>query len=464
MKILKFTIGIVCALALTTGCTESYIEGYDISPNDPSEVPEANLLTASQVALFGNFTGELAREAAIFMQSQAGLKDQSLEEHARYRIFEGDNQNDWESIYTDWMDPACDLIDKADETNPYYKGIGLVMKAWAGGYTSDVWGDIPFSQAIKGLDNLNPEYDTQEEVYAQVQSLLSQAITELSKPESANLLLPGSDDLIFKGDAGKWIKLAWTLKARYFNRVSKHYAYSADSVLYCLQRGMTEEADNAMAVFGVTANNANQWYAFYVLRPGYMGMGAYFVDRLKTSSDPRLPFYCAEDANGNYTPSGIDTRTPVLDASEIGPLFNASAQPVPLATYFEAKFLEAEAQLRKGSNDLAAQACNDGIKASVKWATRADASDDFVTAVASLTASDIDLETIMLNKYDAMFTQLEVWTDWRRTGFPVLTPNPDPLANANGIPYRFPTCISERNYNSNAIVVNNNYVKPWFAE
>ncbi|MFC0876949.1 SusD/RagB family nutrient-binding outer membrane lipoprotein [Saccharicrinis sp. FJH2] len=464
MKILKFTIGIVCALALTTGCTESYIEGYDVSPNDPSVVPEANLLTAAEVALFGNVTGEMARETSVFMQSQAGLKDQSLEEHARYRIFEGDNQNDWESIYTDWLDPACDLIDKAEGINPYYKGIGLILKAWAGAYTSDIWGDIPFSQAIKGLENLNPEYDTQEMVYQQAQNLLSQAITELSKPESANLLLPGSDDLIFEGDAEKWIKLAWTLKARYFNRVSKHYAYSADSVLYCLQFGMTEEADNAMAVFGETANNANQWYAFYVLRPGYMGMGAYLVDRLKANSDPRLPFYCAEDANGNYTPSGIDTRTPVLDASEIGPLFNASAQPVPLVTSFEAKFLEAEAQLRKGSNDLAAQACNDGIKASVLWATGADAPEEFVTAIASLTATDINLETIILNKYDAMFTQLEVWTDWRRTGYPVLTPNPDPLANQNGIPFRYPTCISERNYNSNAIVVNNNYIKPWFAE
>lgn len=464
MKILKLTIGIVCALALSTACTNNYIEGYDVSPNYPSDVPEANLLTACQVAMFGNVTGELARESAIFMQSQAGLANQSLEDHARYQIFEGDNQNDWESIYTDWMDPATDLINKAEGINPYYKGIGLIMKAWAGGYTSDIWDAIPFSEAIAGIENLNPSYDSQEEVFVQVQNLLNQAISELNKPESANLLIPASDDLIFQGDIHKWIKMAWTMKARYFNRISKRVAYSADSVLFCLQKGISEQSENAMAVFGETANNANQWYAFYTLRPGYMGMGEFLIERFKANNDPRLTYYAAPDVNGNYTGSGIDTRTPVLDASEIGPLFNVSSNPVPLITYHEAKFLEAEAHLRKGNNDLAAQACNTAILASVKWATGNDAPNDFEKSFASLNANNINLETIMLNKYDALFTQLEVWTDWCRTGFPVLRPNPDPLANPNGIPFRFPTCISERNYNSNAIVINDNYAKPWYAQ
>lgn len=464
MNISKYTAIILCALILIVGCTESYIEGYEINPNSPSDVPEANLLTASQVAMFGNVTGELAREAAIFMQSQAGLSNQSLEEHARYQIFEGDNSNDWESIYADWMDPAHDLIEKAEGTNAWYKGIGLIMKAWAGAYASDVWGDVPFSGAILGMENLNPAYDAQEDVYQQVQNMLSAAISELSKPESENLMIPATDDLIYGGDVQKWVKLAWSLKARYHNRTSKHHSYSADSTLFCLGKGIDSQEANAMAAFGETANNANQWYAFYVLRPGYMGMGEYLVEQLKANNDPRLAFYADVDPNGNYVGSGIDTRTPILDASVIGPLFNSSANPVPLATFYEAKFLEAEAQLRKGNKDLAAQACNEGVLASVKWATGSEAPADFKASMASLTSSDIDLKTIIQNKYVALFTQLEVWTDWRRTGYPELTPNPDPLANQNGIPYRFPTCISERTYNSNAVVINDNYVKPWFAE
>lgn len=464
MQRLKTTISIVCALALTVGCTETYIEGYDVNPNSPSEVPEANLLTASQVAMFGNVTGELAREAAIFMQSQAGLSNQSLEEHARYQMFEGDNQNDWESIYADWMDPAVDLINKAGDANPYYKGIGLIMKAWAGAYASDIWDAVPFSEAILGIENLNPTYDSQEDVFIQVQSSLSAAISELDKPEDSNLLLPQSDDLIFNGDIEKWKKLAWTMKARYYNRVSKKYDYTADSIQVCLQNGIASSDDNAMAVFGESANNANQWYAFYVLRPGYMGMGEYFIEKLKTNNDPRLPYYATATDESNYIGSGVDSRTPVLDASIIGPLFNQSSKPVPLITFHEAKFIEAEAYLRKGNKEEAAKSCNEGIIESVKWATGQNAPEEFLNAIASLNANTINLEVIISHKYDALFTQIEVWNDWRRTGYPTLSPNPDPLANANGIPYRFPTCISERNYNSNATVVNNNYAKPWFAQ
>ena len=464
MKINKIIFAAIGLAAIITGCTESYIEGYDVSPNYPSDVPAANLLTASQVAMFGNTTGEYAREASIFIQSQAGLKDQSLEEHARYRIFEGDNANDWESVYTDWMEPASDLIIKAGDENPYYKGMGMVMKAWAGAFLSDLYNQIPFSEAINGLENLNPAYDTQEEVFSQLQTMLNEAIVLLEKPQSANMILPAGDDLIYGGNNAKWVKLAWTLKARYFNRVSKRIASSADSVLLCLTNGIASEDDNAMAVFGETANNANQWYAFYVLRPGYMGMGEYLVNRLKANNDPRLMAYADTTAQGEYVGSGVDTRIPVLTASEIGPLFNASSKPVPLVTYHEVKFLEAEAYLRKENKIMAATSYNNGVKASVKWATGTDAPAAFVSNMASKAAADIDLETIMLGKYDAMFTSVEVWNDWRRTGYPVLTPNPDPLANSNGIPYRFPSCISERTYNSNAVIVSSLYEKPWFAE
>ena len=130
----------------------------------------------------------------------------------------------------------------------------------------------------------------------------------------------------------------------------------------------------------------------------------------------------------------------------------------------EVKFLKAEAYLIKENKTMAATSYNNGVKASVKWATGTDAPAALVSNMASKAAADIDLETIMLGKYDAMFTSVEVWNDWRRTGYPVLTPNPDPLANSNGIPYRFPSCISERTYNSNAVIVSSLYEKPWFAE
>lgn len=454
---------LILVLFILGGCTKSYIEGYDISPNNPSKVLNSNLLTATQVSLFGNVTGELARVSSIWVQSQSGISNQSAEEQATYQIYEGDNTNDWGSIYQDWMETADNLATQAGDANPQYKGIGLILKAWAGAFASDFWGDIPFSEAISGVKNLSPKFDTQEEVYKQVQGMLSTGIKLLGKTNSGESV--GSDDLIYGGDSEAWIKMAWTLKARYFNRVSKKYSYSADSVLICLSHGFTSSADDAFAKFGTNANNANQWYAFYSSqRIGYMAMGEYLVERMKANNDPRLPFYAAKDKNGNYTGSSADTRNINLEASVLGPLFNVTDAPVPLISYAEAKFLEAEAKLTKGNKDGAATAYNEGVKASVKWVTGADAPAAFVTSQASKTAANISQQTILEGKYDALFTLTEVWNDWARTGYPVLVPNKDPLARAGGIPYRFPTCINERTYNKNAIVVSDVYNKPWYAK
>ncbi|MFO7657961.1 MAG: SusD/RagB family nutrient-binding outer membrane lipoprotein [Bacteroidales bacterium] len=462
-------IGFFSAFLLFNSCTESYIEGYEISPNDPVEVLESNLLSAAEVAVFGNVTGELARLASIFVQSQAGVSNQSLNEQATYQIFEGDNVNDWGSIYGDWMETAQNLIDQAGDENPYYKGMGLVLKAWAGAFASDTWGDVPFSEALQGIDNLNPVFDSQQSIYAAVQTMLSDGITNLSAAESANKSLPGSDDFIFKGNVSKWIKMAWVLKARYANRVSKKSTTSADDVLtYLTNAGLTGIEDNAYAKFGANANNANQWYAFYQTRTGYMSMGEYFINKLVANNDPRLPFYSSNkdfrDTIVGYVGSPVDTRNFNLNASEIGPLFNGSIKPVPMVTYEEAKFLEAEAYLRKNNPEAAASAYNLGVLASVLAVTGADAPAAFVTSHASKTVADINLETIMLGKYDALFTQIEVWTDWRRTGLPTLVANPDPMANSGGIPYRLPASIDERTANANYKGVLNMYQKPYFAE
>lgn len=461
-------IGIIGAFLLFNKCTESYIEGVDVSPNSPGEVLESNILAAAEVALFGNLTGELARLSSIFVQSQAGIKDQPLNELGTYKIYEGDNVNEWGSVYDDWMESAQNLIDQAGDVNPYYKGIGLVLKAWAGAVAADVWGDVPFSEALQGIDNLNPKFDTQQEIYASVQTILSEGITELGKAESANTALPGEDDYIFGGDASKWIKMAWVLKARYANRVSKKSASSADDVLtYLTNANLTGIEDNAYAKFGAKANNANQWYAMYTLRSGYMGMGAFLVDRLAANSDPRLPFYSSDkDVEGTvvgYVGSSPNTEEANINASVIGPYLNGSAQPVPIVTYEETKFLEAEAQLRKSNPDGAATAYNAGVLASVMAVTGADAPADFITNHASKAAGDMTLETIMLGKYDALFSQLEVWSDWRRTGFPALVPNQSPIANDGGIPYRLPTPIDERTTNANYQGVLDLYQKPWFA-
>lgn len=458
------TLQITCVMLFAIGCTDSYVKDLNTSPNSPSEVLNSNLLTAAEVALFGNVTGEIARTSSIWMQSQAGLGSQSLDEHAMYKLFEGDNVNEWGSIYTDWMETSENLIIQAGNENPYYKGMGIVLKAWAGCFTSDVWGDVPFSEATLGINNLHPNYDSQSGVYSASQQMWSDAISLFEKPVTDNAELPEGDDLVFNGDITKWIKMTWMLKARYANRISNKSSYNADNVILFLNNAnLSGTEDNAYAKFGDKANNANQWYAFYQQRTGYMGMGEYLIEKMSANKDPRLSYYSDTTSIGEYLGSPVDTRNVIDTASIIGSYLNASSNSVPLITFEECKFIEAEALLTSNATE-SAKAFNEAVLASVKRITGIEADSTFKADHASKEAADMSLEVIINGKYISSFSQVEVWNDWRRTEYPTIIKNPDPKANKKGIPQRFPTCIDERLNNQNAILISDNYQKVWFAK
>jgi hypothetical protein len=129
-------------------------------------------------------------------------------------------------------------------------------------------------------------------------------------------------------------------------------------------------------------------------------------------------------------------------------------------TFFEAKFLEAEAAFRANQPLRAATAYNEAVTANVTKLGVADAA--FLASVAAETAATITLEKIMTQKYIAMFTQCEVWSDWRRTNLPALTPNAG--ASINEIPRRFPTAQNERLYNNKAQVVSDLTQRVWWDQ
>ncbi len=450
-------------LIFTSGC-EKYIDGYDISPNDPTQVTPALLLSTIEVSTFATLNGGVNRASSVFTQQLEGTDGQMIDV-ANYVLLEGDNVNEWNSIYTDCIVEANTLIEMAGVENPYYVGIAKVIKAMNLGVLTDSWGDVPNREAglgIQGEQSYSPHFDTQEIVYQDIQTLLSDAIVLLKKNVAENKLVPQNDDFIFNGDVAKWVNTSWILKARYANRLSKKDAIgSADKVLEYLAN-LDANATDAMAVFGSNSSELNPWYAFANERGTYIRMGKYFVDLLAGMADPRLQFFCGLDEAGGI--SGAATGSEDVAASPIGPVYNDNLMPLPLVTLVESKFLMAEAQFRKSNADGAAQALNAAIKASVLQITGSDDA-AFYLAQASETASSVTLSKIMTHKYVAMFLQLENYNDWRRTGIPALTPNSGANVVNNGlIPVRFPTPQDERINNPNATVVSDINSPVWWAQ
>lgn len=438
------------ATLLFSSCAK-FVDGYEVSPNSPSQATLGLMLTQVEVATFSNYTGQLARLSSVMVQSQAGVQFQ-FEDLANYAIREGDNDNEWTDLYTKGMLEAKTIITQAGTTSPHYAGVAKILLAMNLGLATDLWGDVPYSQAFNGLEGesaFNPAFDSQEAVYTEIQNLLSGAVTDLAAASS--LLAPGTDDLIFGGDLAKWTATAHLLAARYANHLSKRNAAgSATAALAHLDAafaaGLAADGTyDCMAVFGGNGNELNQWYAFNQSREDYIKMGGALVDLMIAINDPRLDEYASADDAGGF--SGTALGTTDQTTSDIGTFFGAEDASLPLASYVEAKFIEAEAAFRSGDLGRAATAHNDAIRSHVLLVNgAADAA--YEADQASETSQTISLQKIMTHKWVAMFTQVESWTDWRRTAIPTLAPNPN--GAVIGIPRRLPTPLDERLYNTNA--------------
>lgn len=451
MKYILLALSLLGFSACNTG------DDLYLDPSRPLLPSSGTLLTALEVNTFMNYEGELNRTANIYSQHFAGVLGQSLEAQD-YDISESGFNNTWAGIYSGTMQNAKLLINTYSEGRPYYSGIGKVLLAMNLGLATDLWGDVPYSDAFGGASgNFTAKYDSQEDVLKSIQTLLDEAIVDLSKTKADNLELVGDDDLIFGGVVSNWIRSAWILKARYANRLSlKDAQGSANKVI--------EYVDNALAITGFdmeakhSEGNINQWEAFENERAGYMVANKYLVDLLTQRGDPRLEYYF-EKVGSEYV--GADIQSPVINTTasiinydpDAG--FFAGVRNFPLATTYELYFLQAEAQFRLGID--AGEALNNAVEASVEYVTAGE-----ITTIAQANYSNPTLSQIMTEKWIAFCGQIEAYNDYRRTQLPVLTPRTGAVRNYT--PVRMPTPQVERLGNpDNAKVIELN-VPVWWAK
>lgn len=451
-----YIVSFVSTILLGLTSCQHELETFNENPNSPTEVSTpTTLLTGGEIGTIMNSTGNLPRTLSLFTQHTNGNQFQSLD-YTNYFLTETDVETDWANIYQAGVN-LNQIIKQFGAQDPYYDGIARVLMAINIGYATDVWGDVPFSQAFQGINGLSPKYDSQEQVISQIQTYLDTAITDFSKPVSANKNIPSSNDIFYGGDISKWRKLAYALKARYALRLTQRdgSAAAAQKALNYLQNSFTSSSDNLVATFD-GGNNQNLWYGFSNQRSGYMSMGKYFVDILKNNNDPRLTYFVGLD---NHNPSGYSGSAPEdadTDASPFGSFFAGSASTSNIIfSYSEIKFIEAEAQFRLGNATSAQAALKAAVSASLVDVTGSDNPTFANTASAAVT-----LQNIITQKYIALFTTIEPYNDWRRTGFPVLTPNQN--SQSKKIPLRLITPKSERTLNTNATVVGDLYAPVWW--
>jgi len=180
IKVVAASLGVALAAA---GCG-SFLTGEKLSsdPNQPSSATRDQLFVGVQANLFSSQENSVAMTVCMWMQQCAGVGGRFVEQYSRYVVDEFSWDGNWFNVYT-----GGGLIDlrkieasaRADGDSVYL-GIAKIWEAFDIGTAADLWGDIPYSDAV-GSD-ATPTLDSQAAVYDSVQALLSQAIVELGGP------------------------------------------------------------------------------------------------------------------------------------------------------------------------------------------------------------------------------------------------------------------------------------------
>lgn len=420
------------------------LEEANINKNDPTEVPVNVLLPFNEEQIADMTVSPLQVMSGIFMQYYEGIDNHPhpvqsyIVNEALYVDWE------WNNYYNGPMENIYQMLLKAEEDSAYYyTGIGKTLMALCLGNVTSLWGDIPYSEALLGSENLSPKYDSQQSIYESIQQLLDEAIVEFNKTYSGKK--PAEDDVIYNGDINKWLMTAYALKARYYMHLTKRASdlpYDpAQKALEAIAGGFVDSNDDLEYQYGFSASEDNPFYSYSLTN--YIIPNPYFVGLLDDLNDPRKEQLFAV----------IFGQINILDG-----YFTRNTSPVHMMTYHELKFIEAEARLRISATDPEAQnALNEAIRANMTKVSEGSISeteiDDYIAANATLTGNfETDLQTIIVQKYIALYTSIESWTDFRRTGYPELTPNSGGDHNQNpggAIPRRLPYCQTERLYNTN---------------
>ncbi|MFK7949478.1 MAG: SusD/RagB family nutrient-binding outer membrane lipoprotein [Saprospiraceae bacterium] len=468
---MKKIIYIVTATLIMVSCTNNFTD-INTNPNSPVDVEPGLLLrnvlweSAEKLSFEGTAAGGL-------LAQQFTLIDFNLfDRHDLTGVQFGGNP--WPTLYTLLRDNEI-ILEKAQTTPSlaHYEGVALVLKTYLAGITTDVFGDVPYSEAAAGKSGITqPKFDLQEDIYKGENGLianLDKAITAL-QDVNPNAVLEG--DIIFNGDYSAWIKFANSLKIKYLMRMSDVENVNTQlQAIYDSGNYIATSEENAIFNFTTSQPNNFRWATARAGDFQVFVMSLTMDEVLTNLNDPRVVTMFRPTANDPNiyagTLNGPNTAvTPVIagDFSFAGEIFreNCGDLDANFMTAFETNFLLAEAAERgfitANAQDLYETAVQQAFDF---WLTTMPT--DYLTTGDAAYGNIDKLEQIATQKWIANLSNgYESWIDWKRTGFPTLKTISASLNN-DLIPVRMPYPATEQalntaNYNVTAEAANDNSI------
>ena len=441
----------VALLVVLVGGCESFLD-VNTDPNAPVNARVDVRLPAVVTGMVHTvYYGDPGQWTVEWMQQTSYNRDsRSYDEIQLYEVQDNSANGAWSYHYATMLNELRLMAAEVDpDEEAAYAGLVKFLSAWVWAHTTDLWGPVPFTNALDPAQP-TPEYDDQlPTIYGQVLTMMDEAVAAMRQP---SLRKPGSNDLLFGGDMSRWVKLARTVQARHQLRLAyapgENPQERAQAALSALAEGFTSNADDAVFEYPGGAGGRNPLWR-YIDRGLLFTASGLTVDMLMERNDPRLPIMVEpaikDMENGETVYRGhynhVDPE-PDSTISEVGHHFTAEDAPLSVGTYADAKFTEAEARLIVGGAGAADAPYREGIRAIMeKWGVDAADISAYLAERPSLASVANPLEEIIREKWIANYLTVEPWNDWRRTGYPSIDPVPGGFLPS--IPVRIRTPESE---------------------
>jgi len=322
MKFRKISTALALAgvLAAAPGCKEFF--NVNVDPISPRAVNLRDILPVTQVTMaagLGNNTNGLSQYTMALMQqlyNSRGIGN---------FLQTGDSfTNSWSTLYSDMLVNNEQIINQGTAEQQWgYVGIAQLQKAYVFSQIVDVWGDVPYSEALRGADKTvvrydAPRFDKDVEIYngsadgtvKGLFALIDEGLANLLKASSRNSELT-TVDLIYRGSLVKWGRFGRTLKLKLYNQLRKTNpdATVSAQITPLLGGDLITELDDFELPYssGINPDNRNLGYiADYGNSSPENRIGRYFYEDMVAKNDPRVRYYFFLQVAPGTAVTGVD--------------------------------------------------------------------------------------------------------------------------------------------------------------
>lgn len=472
MRNIKYILVIISLSILFSACKKDLV-GLNENPNDSTTVDPALLFKQSLKDGAGSYNSDVDVEQWSIMNWCMYLATRGGVAVGDEYVVPSGKDALWTEQFSRALMGAQQTINlSSDPSMVNLNAAAKIWKVFLFHKITDLWGEIPYSEALKGYSDLTyaPKYDTQKEIYYAMLKDLKDAVSGIDQSKAMAF---SESDLIYMGNMDHWTRFANSLRLRIATHLKYVDAEKYASEMNDLQNQLLIDGNTQSAIFPFNSEKKNHLYeVVYSQQAATRNNPSHFLTELLSSTnDPRISIFLdvtprsviypwekkykgvpnlLENTNTTWSSFQNDWT----DISPIGNWFLRDETPGVFIGYSEVCFLKAEAALEGLWSGSADEFLKDGIRANIDFygyygeiehQLNATKVDDYLASIQT-----IDLETIITQKWISFTFEngYEAYVEYRRTGFPVLTDYDNNPINKSIFPNRLPYPSTENSLNN----------------